>query len=59
MSVRCPDCGKFLSYDAYYGRWQCMDNFCGRTVAPPKPEQPGPDWKNPGIGRLLANIKDK
>jgi uncharacterized protein (DUF983 family) len=31
-STRCPDCGRFCMYDAYYARWWC-DN-CERKVDP-------------------------
>jgi ribosomal protein S27AE len=31
---RCPDCGLFLGYDAYYGRWTC--SRCGRSLSPEK-----------------------
>ena len=32
--MKCPVCGKFMRYDAYYARWQCADTFCPGQVTP-------------------------
>lgn len=40
-ATRCPDCGRFARYDAYYARFWC--DFCDRKV-------PDPPVKVPLIG---------
>lgn len=51
----CPRCGRFLSYDAYYGRWRCSGERppC-EYIQPKQPDKPLPKgWKNEGIGKVL------
>lgn len=33
--MRCPDCGRFARYDAYYARFWC--DYCDRIVRPTLP----------------------
>lgn len=39
--ARCPDCGRFLRYNAYYARWECA--FCDRLNVTPAREHDEPN----------------